>query len=1060
MPPPRTREGRGPRDRPPAPSQEEDPEKWDWNCPETRRLFEDAFFGDEDYIRQGSEECQKFWTFFERLQRFQNLKTTRKEERDSRRPKHSIPALADLPRAYDPRYRINFSVLGPDTRCSRGLGRRLAPERVSEFRQALLHYLDFGQKQAFGRLAKLQRERLALPIAQYGGRILQTLKEHQVVVVAGDTGCGKSTQVPQYLLAAGFSHVACTQPRRIACISLAKRVGFESLSQYGSQVGYQVRFESTRSAATKIVFLTVGLLLRQIQREPSLPQYQVLIVDEVHERHLHNDFLLGILRRLLPQRPDLKVILMSATINISLFSSYFGNAPVVQVPGRLFPITVFDVPPPGVRKCILSTNIAETSVTIDGIRFVVDSGKVKEMSYDPQAKLQRLQEFWISQASAEQRKGRAGRTGPGVCFRLYAESDYDAFAPYPVPEIRRVALDALVLQMKGMSVGDPRTFPFIEPPPPTSLETAILYLRDQGALDSSEALTPIGSLLAQLPVDVVIGKMLILGSMFHLAEPVLTIAAALSVQSPFTRSAQSNPECVAARRPLESDQGDPFTLFNVFNTWVQVKSERSRNSRRWCRHRGIEEHRLYEMADLRRQFKELLEDHGLLARAQASKPGDSYSRLRQRRERQALYQLKRQHEEGQGRRRKVLRLQEDQDGCSSDEDRGGRASQGAGDDVDIQDVKFKLRHNLQQLQAATSSAQALTRDHMALLKLVLGRGLYPQLAIPDPFNSGRKDSDQIFHTETKQGAVLHPTCIFANSPEVLHTQEQEARGGDGSRDDKDKMSSKHQLLTFVSLLETNKPYLVNCVRIPALQSLLLFSRSLDTSGDCCRLVADGWLELQLADSESAVRLLAASLRLRARWESALDRQLARQAQWRLEDKDEEEEAPVNRREVAALSRELLQFTASKVSYSLRRLTGLEIQNLYVGPQTITAAPSLPGLFGCSTPSPHPTKGGYAVTDFLTYSCLTSNADLYSDCLRTFWTCPHCDLHMPLTPLERIAHESTCPEAPQDGPPGAEEAAPEPLQKASALQRPYHCEACQKDFLFTPTEMLRHRRQHV
>ncbi|KAB0398430.1 hypothetical protein E2I00_014818, partial [Balaenoptera physalus] len=1012
-----TREGRGPRDRSPAPHQEEGPEKWDWNCPETRRLFEDAFFGDEDYIRQGSED---------------------KEEKDSRQPKHSIPALADLPRAYDPRYRINLSVLGPDTWRSRGLGRRLAPERVSEFRQALLHYLDFGQKQAFGRLAKLQRERVALPIAQYGDRILQTLKEHQVVVVAGDTGCGKSTQVPQYLLAAGFSHVACTQPRRIACISLAKRVGFESLSQYGSQVGYQIRFESTRSAATKIVFLTVGLLLRQIQREPSLLQYQVLIVDEVHERHLHNDFLLGILRRLLPQRPDLKVILMSATINISLFSSYFGNAPVVQVPGRLFPITVvyqpqeaepttsksekldprpflrvleaidnkyppeergdllvFDMAPPGVRKCILSTNIAETSVTIDGIRFVVDSGKVKEMSYDPQAKLQRLQEFWISQASAEQRKGRAGRTGPGVCFRLYAESDYDAFAPYPVPEIRRVALDALVLQcstvahvfpipdrvwfsfqMKSMSVGDPRTFPFIEPPPPTSLETAILYLRDQGALDSSEALTPIGSLLAQLPVDVVIGE-------------------------------------------------DP-PLGDHIGCWEWVKSERSRNSRRWCRHRGIEEHRLYEMANLRRQFK--------------VRPG----RRGEGRPAQADRARNRPGERG----RKVLRLQEDQDGGSSDEDRGGTASQGAGDNVDIQDVKFKLRHNLEQLQAAASSAQALTRDQMALLKLVLGRGLYPQIAIPDPFNSGRKDSDQIFHTETKQGAVLHPTCIFANSPEVLHTQEQEARGGDGSRgtvspDDKDKMSSKHQLLTFVSLLETNKAYLVNCVRIPA---------------------------LQLADSESAVRLLAASLRLRAHWESALDRQLAHQARWQLEDRDEEEEAPVNRKEVAALSRELLQFTASKVPASgapappwpegpsaigMKALEGLASSS-----STITAAPSLPGLFGCSTPSPHPTKGGYAVTDFLTYSCLTSDADLYSDCLRTFWTCPHCDLHMPFTPLERIAHENTCPKAPQDGPPGAEEAAPEPLQKASALQRPYHCEACQKDFLFTPTEVLRHRRQHM
>lgn len=459
--------------------------------------------------------------------------------------------------------------------------------------------------------------------------------------------------------------------------------------------------------------------------------------------------------------------------------------------------------------------------------------------------------------------------------------------------------------------------------------------------------------------------------------------------------------------------------------------------------------------------QELLEDHGLLAGAQAPQPGDSYSRLQRRRERQALYQLKRRHEEGVGRKRKVLRVQDDQDGWSSDEDRGGSASRGAGDSVDIQDVKFKLRHNLEQLHAAASSAQALTRDQMALLKLVLGRGLYPQLAVPDPFNSSRKDSDQIFHTQTKQGVVLHPTCVFTNSPEVLHAQEQAARGSDGSRDDRDKMSSKHQLVTFVSLLETNKPYLVNCVRIPALQSLLLFSRSLDTNGDCSRLVADGWLELQLADTESAVRLLAASLRLRAHWESALDRQLAHQARRRLEDEEEEEEeAPVNHKEVAALSRELLQFMTSKVSYSLRRLTGLEAQNLYVGPQTITAAPSLPGLFGNSTPSPHPTKGGYAVTDFLTYNCLTSDADLYSDCLRTFWTCPHCGLHMPLTPLERIAHENTCPEAPQGGPPGAEEAAPEPPQKASALQKPYHCEACQKDFLFTPTEILRHRRQHV
>ncbi|XP_048646597.1 probable ATP-dependent RNA helicase DHX34 isoform X2 [Marmota marmota marmota] len=1041
MPPPRGREGRDHRDHHWTPSEEEAPEKWDWNCPETRRLLEDAFFQDENYIRQGSEECQKFWTFFERLQRFQTLKTSKKEEKDPGHPKHHIPALADLPHTYDPRYRINLSILGPDTRSSRGPSSRLPPERISEFRRALLHYLDFGQKQAFGRLAKLQRERAALPIAQYGNRILQTLKEHQVVVVAGDTGCGKSTQVPQYLLAAGFSHVACTQPRRIACISLAKRVGFESLSQYGSQVVYQPQeAEPTTSKSEKL--------------DPR-PFLRVLeAIDNKYPPEERGDLLV-----FLSGMAEISIVLEAA----QTYANHTQRWVVLPLHSALSVADqdkVFDVAPSGVRKCILSTNIAETSVTIDGIRFVVDSGKVKEMSYDPQAKLQRLQEFWISQASAEQRKGRAGRTGPGVCFRLYAESNYDAFAPYPVPEIRRVALDALVLQMKSMGVGDPRTFPFIEPPPPASLETAILYLRDQGALDSSEALTPIGSLLAQLPVDVVIGKMLILGSMFNLAEPVLTIAAALSVQSPFTRSAQNSLECAAARRPLESDQGDPFTLFNVFNAWVQVKSERSRNSRKWCRRRGVEEHRLYEMANLRRQFKELLEDHGLLAGVQAVTPGDSYSRLQQRRERRALHQLKRQHEESGGRRRKVLRLQEEPADFSSDEEHAGPAPRGAEDSVDIQDVKFKLRHNLEQLQAAASSAQDLTRDQLIMLKLVLGRGLYPQLAVPDAFNSGRKDSDQVFHTQAKQGAVLHPTCVFASSPEVLHSQEQDAAGPTGSQDDKDKMSSKHQLLTFVSLLETNKPYLVNCVRIPALQSLLLFSRSLDTNGDCSRLVADGWLELQLADSESAVQLLAASLRLRAHWESALDQQLSYQARRRQPEEEEEMTTVVSRKEVAALSRELLQFMASKVPYSLRRLTGLEAQNLYVGPQTITAAPSLPGLFGSSTLSPHPTKGGYTVTDFLTYNCLTSDTDLYSDCLRTFWTCPHCGLHMPLTPLERIAHENTCLEAPQDLAPGTEEATPKPLQKASTLQRPYHCEACQKDFMFTPTELLRHRRQHV
>ncbi|XP_075346078.1 putative ATP-dependent RNA helicase DHX34 [Mycteria americana] len=1113
------------------------PSQWDWDCPATRRRLEELYFREQDYFGAGSEDVRNFWAFFERLRRFQSRRTER-EPTPSRGDQAEPPAAArrlDLPRRYDPRYRINLSVLSADVEGAIR-GRRgdsgVPQERLSEFRAALLHYLDFTQKQSFAKLAKLQRERAALPIAQYRDRLLRAVAQNQVVVIAGDTGCGKSTQVPQFLLAAGYSHVACTQPRRIACISLAKRVGFESLHQYGNQVGYQIRFESTRSPATKIVFLTEGLLLRQVQREPTLPGYHVLIADEVHERHLHSDFLLGVLRRLLPARPDLKLVLMSATINIRLFSGYFGGAPVLQVPGRIFPISViyqpipkeeasavgksgkserldplpylrvlqaidhkyppeergdllvflsgvaeigavleaaqayaartqrwivlplhstlsvaeqdkvFDVPPPGVRKCILSTNIAETSVTIDGVRFVLDSGKVKEMSYDPQGKLQRLQEFWISRASAEQRKGRAGRTGPGVCYRLYAESDYDAFSPYPVPEIQRVALDALVLQLKSMGLGDPRTFPFLEPPPSSSLETAVRYLRDQGALDEAEDLTPIGNLLAQLPVDVVVGKMLVLGTLFGLAEPTLTVAAALSVQSPFLRPAHPNPDCATARRPLESPHGDPLTLLNVFNEWVQVKSERSGSSRKWCRRRGLEEHRLYEAANLRRQFQELLRNHQLLEEA-SSQPSDSYSRQSRHRERRELHRLWRSHAETEGRKRKVLRLQDGADGSSGEEDDDGGSTRGKGErSIDIQDVKFKLRHNVEELQAVSSSV--LSSSQLALLKLVLCRGLYPQLAVPDQLNSGRKDSDQIFHTKNKQGVVLHPTCVFATSPELLHAKEGPERGG--TKDLKEGLSCHHQLLAFVSLLETNKPYLVNCVRVPALQALLLFSRSLDTSADCARLVADGWLEITVPDADSALRLLSTALQLRSAWEKLLHQLL--------EGRGEESGRRPSSRDVSVLTRGLLEFLQTEVPYRLHQLTGLEKQNLYVGPQTVAAAPRLPGLFQGTEMKPDEVKGGHRVTDFLTYNCLATDTDLYSDCLRSFWTCPYCDLHMPFTPLERMCHENAC--RPSEAPP--EEAA-ESLSKTSALHRSYHCDVCQQDFTFTPTEILRHKKQH-
>ncbi|XP_037533575.1 probable ATP-dependent RNA helicase DHX34 [Nematolebias whitei] len=1136
-----------------------DSRSWDWDSPQCRAQLDGIFFRENDYIQAGSPEHKEFWAFFDRFQRFRTKRDMSGSGKDSIEEGTDRSKAEDLglPKEYDARYRINVSV------CSRDIEERLGKsdhrnrqrssgpgsQEISDCRLTLLHFLDFSQKQSFGKLAKLRREQKNLPIFQYRDRIVELVRLHSVVVVAGDTGCGKSTQVPQYLLSAGFSHIACTQPRRIACISLAKRVSFESLNQYGSKVGYQIRFETTRTTSTKLLFLTEGLLLRQIQQEKSLSQYQVMIVDEVHERHLHCDFLLGVLRSLLKDRPDLRLILMSATINIKLFSEYFDNAPVLQVPGRLFPIQViyqpippeeqpsrsekldprpylrilqgidqryspeergdlllflsgvaeistiqeacqiyathtrrwivlplhstlslaqqdkvFDISPPGVRKCIISTNIAETSVTIDGVRFVADSGKVKEMSFDPKAKMQRLQEFWISRASSEQRKGRAGRTGPGVCYRLYSESDYNAFAPYPVPEIHRVALDSLILQMKSMSLGDPLSFVFIDPPPTASIQTAVTYLREQGALDGRNELTSIGSLLAQLPVDVVIGKMLVLGSLFNLVEPMLTVAAALSVQSPFLRSSQQNPDCATARQPLHSNQGDPFTLLNTFNAWVEVKGERGGGSRKWCRRRGLEEQRLYEMVNLRRQFKDLLRSHGLLESEDHAPSGGGREQRRERlTERRKLHQMKRDHEQQEGSKRKVLRLEEGQDGEFSsgsdteDRRRGRKDKEGPGQDVDIQEVKFKLRHNVSALQEAVNISQDLSSRQQALLKLLVCRGLYPQLALPDEHNSTRKESEQVFHTRNKQGVVIHPTSVFASDPEVLHVPEDDSREMGPDRRD----SSKHQLLAFVTLLETNRPYLSNCVRVPALQVLLLVANSLDTNADCTRLVVDGWLELELKVPEEALRVLSSALSLRAEWERLLQTQLGQNST------GEPSNQGGTRKGREKLSEGLVRFLLyTEVCYSLRRLSALQTQNLYVGPQcqsdsSYSKAPDMNPLFPGAEAKPDPIKGGLRVTSFFTYNCLTDSKDLYSECLRTFWSCPNCDLYMPLTPLERMHHEASCrPAGEQQQQDKDSEGGRAGSSSASCLTRVYHCDVCNEDLKLTSTEILKHKRQHM
>ncbi|OWF54057.1 probable ATP-dependent RNA helicase DHX34 isoform X1 [Mizuhopecten yessoensis] len=1130
-------------------SSESDGPKEPFDFRKHRYSLNKIFFNEDDFIKRETKQYDDFWTFLEKYQAFQQKKGHREKEE---RKEPIKEGKLGLPRNYDKRYRINVALtskvvedfLKKGRLVDADIARELTVKRVSEFRSILLHYIDFIQKQKFNKLKKIKKDQENLPIFQYRQRILDMVNQHQVIVVAGDTGCGKSTQVPQYLMAGGFTNIACTQPRRIACISLSKRVGYETLNEYGSEVAYQVRFEKTKTRFTRILFLTEGLLLRQMTSDPHLKQYSVIVIDEVHERHIHTDFLLGILKCMLRHRDDIKLILMSATINIHLFSGYFDDAPVVKVPGRLYPIQleycpirrdevnsraerldpspylrvmqkidhkcpenergdlliflsgmteimtvveaakiyaektkkwiilplhsslsiseqdkVFDIAPEGVRKCIISTNIAETSVTIDGVRFIADSGKVKEMNFDPKYKMQKLQEFWISRASAEQRKGRAGRTGPGVCYRLYEEKDYDEFQEFATPEIQRVPLDSLVLQMISMGLPDARKFPFLEAPEMSSIENSIIFLKEQGALRGDETLTPIGQMLSRLPVDVVIGKMLIMGSIFHITDPVLSIAAAMSVQSPFTSKAHSDHDAISARKPLESEHGDPFTLLNAFDEWIQVKAD-GRGTRKWCKRRALEEQRFYEMTKLKDQFKQLLRDHNLLDNtAQSERFYTSDERRKQHANRKRLGQLKRENA-NESKRRKVLKL-EDGDYTISDGEEDDKGE-------DIKDLEFRLSHDIDKLHETSNKNRNFSRRDVNLLKIILCSGLYPQVAIADDCNSYKSDSEQSFHTKSKPFILLHPTSVFACHPDLLQVEEYK---GDTKtpRDLQGKLNHKHQLLTFVSLLETTKPYLMNTMRVPALQTTTLFSNFIDTNSDCTRLVCDGWLEIRFPDEESAQHIMSSVIQLRATWQNLLTLRL----QDTFKSLDSEKRInPRARKLEKLLAGKLAEYLASEVPYAVRRIMSAELKNLYKGPgqeansnkdNTVVA-----GLMGSDYgDKEHSTKGGTQINYYITYDCLLDDSSAsvwgeYTSHMVKHWTCPRCNASLLVNVLERLRHEAECHsqniEATKDE--DENDLKEEKESQLNHMRKAYHCSVCEKDYNFTTTEILKHRRSHV
>ncbi|KAI5679650.1 hypothetical protein M9H77_00877 [Catharanthus roseus] len=613
-----------------------------------------------------------------------------------------------------------------------------------------------------------------LPAYKVKTEFLNAVAANQVLVVSGETGCGKTTQLPQFILEEEISSlrgahcsIICTQPRRISAISVAARISSERGENLGDTVGYQIRLDSERSAQTRLLFCTTGVLLRQLVQDPDLRGVSHLMIDEIHERGMNEDFLLIIIRDLLPRRPDLRLILMSATINAELFSKYFGNAPKIHIPGLTFPVAeffledvlekthyaitsdpdnfpgnsrgrrrrqqeskredpitesfedtdidfhyrsyststrrsleawsgskldiglveasieyicrhegdgailvfltgwdditkvhdkikannflgnagkflvlplhgsmptinqreIFDRPPPRMRKIVLATNIAESSITIDDVVYVVDCGKSKETSYDALNKLACLLPSWISKASAHQRRGRAGRVQPGVCYRLYPKLIHDAMPQYQLPEILRTPLQELCLHIKSLQLGAIATFlaKALQPPDPLAVQNAIELLKTIGALDDLEELTPLGRHLCTLPVDPNIGKMLLMGSIFQCLNPALTIAAALAHRDPFVLPMSRKEEADAAKRSFAGDScSDHIALLKAFEGWKDAK--RTGNARAFCWENFLSPVTLQMMEDMRNQFLDLLSDIGFVDKSKGDNAYNQYGR--------------------------------------------------------------------------------------------------------------------------------------------------------------------------------------------------------------------------------------------------------------------------------------------------------------------------------------------------------------------------------------------------------------------------------------------------
>src|SRR5215469_6391453 len=589
----------------------------------------------------------------------------------------------------------------PDwVRLGRRLARILRDRHHADQRDALLNRL---REQVLASIALREERHLKvpqisyppdLPITSRKDEIVSAIRANQVVVIAGETGSGKTTQIPKMCLEAGLgieAKIGCTQPRRVAALSISRRIAEELNVAWSREVGCKIRFDDRSSAQTYIKLMTDGILLAETQGDPDLAEYNAIILDEAHERSLNIDFLLGHLKGLLARRKDLKLIVTSATIDTEAFSRHFNGAPIIEVSGRVYPVAVQyqsldelseergevsyvdaavgaaerilyetssgDVlifmpgerdireasdqldgrfageaeiiplfgrlsagdqqrvfAPSARRKIVIATNIAETSLTIPGIRFVIDAGFARISRYNPRTRVGRLPIEPVSQSSANQRKGRAGRVQEGICIRLYSEEDFNARPPFTQPEIQRANLAEVILRMKAFHLGDIETFPFVQPPTPGAIANGYALLQELGALDEQRALTPLGQNLARLPIDPTLGRMLLQSQKEHATNELLIIAAGLSIQDPRERPMDQKEAAAAAHRKFSDPQSDFLSLLNIWNAvheeWERLRTQGQR--RKFCKQRFLSYVRMREWQDLYSQLHDALEDLGTL----------------------------------------------------------------------------------------------------------------------------------------------------------------------------------------------------------------------------------------------------------------------------------------------------------------------------------------------------------------------------------------------------------------------------------------------------------------